>query len=115
MKSFAKELSTRDRAILEEGGPPSEQIAMFTQAFLRGAGGVVADYQALAKSWGFDVGPTMVPVSVWHGDADTMVPLAHSRALVERIPAALMTVWHGDGHLGTISHVGDILDAIATG
>ena len=115
MKSFAKELSTRDRAVLEEGGPPAEQIALFTQAFLRGAGGVVADYQALAKPWGFDVGPTPVPVSVWHGDADTMVPLAHSRALVDRMPSASMTVWQGEGHLGTISHIGEIFDAVSTG
>jgi hypothetical protein len=40
-----------------------------------------------------------------------MVPLRHGEALAERVPGAQLTVWPGEGHLGAITHVGDILDA----
>ncbi len=112
--SFAKELSPRDRETLQALGEPRAGIALFTQAFLRGARGVVDDYAALAQPWGFDVERITVPLLVWQGDADTMVPLAHARALVERVPNATLTVFPGEGHLAPITHVDEILDALRT-
>jgi pimeloyl-ACP methyl ester carboxylesterase len=87
-------------------------MALFTQAFLRGARGVVADYAALALPWGVAVENIEVPVAVFHGDADTMVPLRHSEELVTRVPTAHLTVWPSAGHLGTVAHVGDVLDTL---
>lgn len=108
MKSFAKELSDSDRAVLDGLGPPEEAMALFTAAFQNGARGVVDDYRAIAQPWGcpFEVDG---PLTIWHGDADTMVPLRHAEALAERLPGAVLTVWPGEGHLGTITHVDDIL------
>jgi pimeloyl-ACP methyl ester carboxylesterase len=45
-----------------------------------------------------------------HGSEDTMVPLAQAEALTALLPDARLTVWPGEGHLATISHVGEILD-----
>ena len=53
----------------------------------------------------------MAPVSVWHGSADTMVPLRHSQELVARLPDATLTVWAGEGHLATVTHIGEVLDS----
>jgi pimeloyl-ACP methyl ester carboxylesterase len=108
--SFAKQLSPADREVAATLGPPRIAIALFTEAFLRGASGAVADYVALAAPWGFDVATIATPVHVWHGDADPMVPLAHSQSLVERVPHAELTVWPGEGHLGTVTHAREILD-----
>ena len=41
-----------------------------------------------------------------------MVPLRHSEELVARVPNAQLTVWPGEGHLGTVAHAGEILDAL---
>jgi pimeloyl-ACP methyl ester carboxylesterase len=89
-------------------GPPDEAIALFTQAFLHGPHGVVADYISLAQPWGVRVEDTKVPMAVFHGDADTMVPLRHGEELAARVPGAELKVWPGAGHLGTISEVGDV-------
>ncbi len=112
MRSFEKQLSPSDREVVPTLGPPREAMALFTQAFLHGAHGVVADYAAIAGPWGFDVGSITTPMAVFHGDADTMVPLRHGEELAARVPGATLTVWPGAGHLGTITHVGDVLDAL---
>jgi pimeloyl-ACP methyl ester carboxylesterase len=112
--SFAKELSPSDREVLREIGEPRAAMALFTHAFLRGARGVVDDYATLSGPWGFDVEAITVPVPVWQGDADTMVPIAHAHALVERVPGATLTVYPGEGHLAPVTHIGEILDAFAT-
>jgi hypothetical protein len=41
-----------------------------------------------------------------------MVPLRHGEELAARVPDARLTVWPGDGHLGTVAHVDEILDAL---
>ena len=53
-----------------------------------------------------------VPTKVFHGDDDSMVPLRHSEELVARVPNAQLTVWPGEGHLGTVAHAGEILDTL---
>ena len=54
-----------------------------------------------------------MPVHCWHGTADTLVPLAHTEALIERLPNARLTTWPGEGHLALITHVAEVLDDIA--
>jgi pimeloyl-ACP methyl ester carboxylesterase len=88
-------------------------MALFTQAFLNGTRGVVDDYSALARPWGIDLSAVSVPVRIFHGDADQMVPLRHSEELARRLPNAEMVTWAGAGHLGAVTHVADILDWLA--
>ncbi|HET9542511.1 MAG TPA: hypothetical protein VFP02_05500, partial [Acidimicrobiales bacterium] len=73
--------------------------------------GVVDDYRTLAHPWGVSVGAT-APVTIWQGDADTMVPLRHAEALAEHLPEAGLTVWPGEGHLGPVTHIDEILDSL---
>lgn len=113
-KSFMKQLSASDREVAAALGPPRAAMALFTEAFAHGSAGVVADYAALAQPWGVDVAAISAPASIWHGDADLMVPLAHSEALASRIAHARVAVWPGEGHLATVTHVREILTALAS-
>jgi pimeloyl-ACP methyl ester carboxylesterase len=88
-------------------------MALFTQAFLEGARGVVDDYRAIAGQWGVDLDAIKAPVRIFQGTADTMVPRRHSEELATRIAGAELTLWPGEGHLGTINHVEEILDWLA--
>jgi pimeloyl-ACP methyl ester carboxylesterase len=114
IKSFEKQMSPADWAVMQKLGEPKQAMALFTQAFTRGARGVVDDYAAIARPWDVDLTAIKTPVFVVHGDADPMVPLSHSRELVDRVPGAHLTVWPGEGHLATITHVGEILDVFQT-
>ncbi len=113
MKSFERQLGPSDRAVLAQLGEPREAMVLFTKAFERGARGVVDDYVALAQPWGVDLNTTCAPVWIFHGDADSMVPIAHSEGLATRVPGATLVVWPGEGHLGPITHAGEILDVLA--
>lgn len=113
VKSFEKQLNDADAKVAATLGEPREVMALFTQAFLKGARGVVDDYRSTAKPWGVDFAAIKVPVKIFQGTADTMVPLRHAEALAERIPHAELETWPGEGHLGTIAHVAEILDWLA--
>jgi pimeloyl-ACP methyl ester carboxylesterase len=112
VKSFLKELHPSDAAVIAaQDEPPEDTIRLYTRAFQHGAQGVVDDYRAIAQPWGVSLGHTG-PLTIFQGDADTMVPLRHAEELARRLPEATLVVWPGEGHLGPVTHVEEILDAV---
>ena len=111
-RSFEKQLTEADAKVAAGLGEPREAMALFTQAFLKGSNGVVDDYRAISGSWGVDFASITVPVRIFQGTADTMVPMRHADELVRRIPHAELVTWPDEGHLGTVNHVDEILDWI---
>ena len=87
-------------------------LAVFTQSCRPGAAGVVDDYAALGRPWGFAVEQISVPVHCWHATSDDIVPMRHTDELVRRIPGAQLTRWEGEGHLAIVDHVGEVFDAL---
>jgi pimeloyl-ACP methyl ester carboxylesterase len=78
--------------------------AMFLDDLLNGARfqttAPLSDLLLFTREWGFDLRDVSVPVRWWHGDADHIVPFAHGRHVVDRLPDAVMTVIDGESHLG---------------
>ena len=107
--SVEAELSKCDRQVLRGLGS-AEALALFTQALAGSAAGAVNDYALLARPWDLNLTEISVPVHCWHGTADTLVPLAHTEALLERIPHGSLTTWPDEGHLALITHVAEVLD-----
>ena len=64
-----------------------------------GVEGWVEDDLAFVSAWGFDPGSIRVPVLIWQGEEDLMVPGAHGRWLREHVPGAQGEVLAGEGHL----------------
>jgi pimeloyl-ACP methyl ester carboxylesterase len=112
--SAEAEMSSCDRQVMRQLGA-TEALALFTQAIEGSAAGAVHDYALLAGPWHVPLGEISVPVHCWHGTDDTLVPLAHTEALLERLPNARLTTWPGEGHLALITHVADVLDDVAAG
>jgi pimeloyl-ACP methyl ester carboxylesterase len=50
------------------------------------------------SAWGFDVDAIRVPVQLWHGRADTMVPLGHGQWLAGQIPGVDAHFPEADDH-----------------
>jgi pimeloyl-ACP methyl ester carboxylesterase len=79
-----------------------------------GLEGWVEDDLALAFAWGFRLDRIDVPVGIWHGGADRIVPIAHGRWLARRIPGVTSHLLPGEGHLtipvGRVRDVHEWLD-----
>ncbi|MGV1048983.1 MAG: alpha/beta fold hydrolase [Solirubrobacterales bacterium] len=70
------------------------------------------DEKALwGSDWAFDLESIEVPVSIWQGDTDRMVPASQGEWLARRLPAADFHLLPGEGHISIIEHhYGAILD-----
>ena len=73
--------------------------ATFRRAVATGVAGWRDDDLAFVRDWGFDLAAIDVPVSVWQGHQDLMVPPSHGRWLADRLPKARDHVHPGEGHL----------------
>jgi len=93
-------------------GPLGELLAeSFRRAFVDGPWGWYDDDLAFVRYWGFDLDAIEVPVSIWQGGHDLMVPLSHGEWLVEHVPSVRPRLRPDDGHLSlAVGSIGEILD-----
>jgi len=98
-----------DRAVLT--GEMAETMAeSLHRAGVQGFVGWVGDDLTHIRPWGFSVGDITVPVAVWQGTADMMVPFAHAEWLVAHIPGVRAHLEEGEGHLSLLKQMPRILD-----
>jgi pimeloyl-ACP methyl ester carboxylesterase len=99
-----------------------EQIALLWVEVMgyglaQGPGGWIDDDLAMTRPWGFDVTAPRrgdVPVEVWHGSHDLMVPPDHSRWLADNVPGAVFRFFEDEGHVSLLErHMPVFYDAIA--
>jgi pimeloyl-ACP methyl ester carboxylesterase len=104
-----------DRAALT--GAFADYLAASINAGLAGGtDGWFDDDIAFLGPWGFDLESITVPVTVWQGDDDRMVPFAHGEWLAAHVAGASAQLRRGEGHL-SISETarGEILDDLLAG
>lgn len=70
--------------------------------------GVVDDYRVFGSPWGFDLADLTVPVRIWQGDADELVPPVWGERLAAAIPGAELTVVAGASHFLWYDHWAEI-------
>ena len=87
-----------NRAVLT-GEFAEDMAASFREAVRVGAEGWLDDDLAFASPWGFGLEEISVPVMVWQGSADLMVPFSHGQWLASHLPAASAHLQQGEGHL----------------
>jgi pimeloyl-ACP methyl ester carboxylesterase len=98
-----------DRAALT--GDLAELIAAtFRRAGEQGIVGWHDDDLTMLRPWGFSVKDITVPVAVWQGTEDMMVPFAHAEWLAAHIPGAQAHFAEGEGHISLFASMPAILD-----
>ena len=101
--AFGDLLSEVDRKALVGGF--ADYLAESTRhAVSAGIDGWREDDLAFLADWGFPLDDLVVPVSIWQGDQDRMVPFAHGRWLSAHVAGAETHLVPGEGHLSIIDN-----------
>lgn len=96
-------------------GDPRIRDLMVTagpEALRQGGRAVVQEVSLIARPWGFDPAAIVRPVLIWHGDADTHVPVELAKKVAERIPDCRLGIFPGEGHFIVPRHWPEILAAL---
>lgn len=111
--TFARGYPPCDRTLTTIASHRAQWRAMVLEAFRHGGRGPLHDAALLADEWGFDPAMIRCPTALWHGERDSIVPIAVGRLLAERIPGCHAHFLADDGHFSTvIGHAGSILTSL---
>jgi len=92
-------------------GQLAEEMAVtFRRTMGAGIAGWRDDDLAFVKDWGFQLADITVPVSVWQGEQDRMVPFAHARWLAGAVPGARAHLYPDEGHISLVGKAGSVLE-----
>jgi pimeloyl-ACP methyl ester carboxylesterase len=93
-------------------GLPDAGIAAAAAHALEGGDGMVEEYRAWARPWGFTVAEVTGPVTIWHGDDDELVPPAWGAQLADEMPRARLERVPDAGHFLGYTHTTEVLRSL---
>lgn len=103
-----------DRTVMKRSDVREAFAEEVREALRPGGRAMAQDLVLFSRPWGFtprDVGA--VPVRLWHGDADGVVPVSTGRYFAREIPGCRATFVARGGHMMIIDHAVEIMAAIA--
>jgi pimeloyl-ACP methyl ester carboxylesterase len=95
------ELSEADQTALTRRETMQIVRESWAEHSVRGVGGWADDDLAHLKPWGFDVERISIPVLVWYGATDVLVPPAHGEWLAAHVPGCKVRIDDVGGHMQT--------------
>jgi len=110
IEAFGDLLSDVDREALA-GGLAAYLAESCRHALSAGVDGWFDDDMAFLAGWGFSLDSVRVPVALYQGDQDRMVPFDHGRWLAGKVPGAEVHLLPGEGHISLLNR----LDTIVAG
>ena len=90
----------------------ADQVARSLRRAARdGLDGWLDDDLAFLAPWGVDLAAVQVPVAVWQGRHDAMVPFAHGEWLAAHVAGARARLFDDEGHLSLVNgRIDEVLD-----
>lgn len=82
------------------------------EALAQGVRGTVLEFMLLTSDWSGLLGKVRVPTTIWHGDADTYVPLAMGESLHRGIPGSAFHKVVGGGHFMILDTMAEVLEGL---
>ena len=106
--------SPPDRRVLRRRDVCCLMATTFREAMRSGYQGAASDLRIYGAGWGFALDTIRVPVVLWHGEKDRIVPPAMGRRLDSAIPGCRATFFPNHGHFSLIlEEMPAMLDRIA--
>ena len=115
-QNFHQRLPECDKEMIRQFGPrylkPAFMRDVYDELYRQGLEGVMQDEALLAGLWGFDLADIVVPTCLWHGEADTIIPVSVGRYLAKHFPHCRTHFLPHEGHLLYLKHWQEILATI---
>jgi pimeloyl-ACP methyl ester carboxylesterase len=108
------DLTRGDRAMMADFGIRGMLVRGFAEAVRDSPYGWIDDALSFVRPWGFDPQDIIVPVQLWHGDADIYAPVSHTHWLGGRIATSTTVIERGAGHFDSIAALPSVLNWLST-
>ena len=108
----AGSMPAADRAVLVRPGVRALLIDDVREALRQGVRGAAHELTLFSRPWGFRPEGIRLPVRLWHGEADTQVPVAIARRLAATIPQCHASFMRGAGHFWVFDHLDEVVSAL---
>lgn len=79
------------------------------EAFANGPKGPAYELSLFGDSWGFNLEKIELPIRIWHGRKDTVVPVCMGEYLAEKIPDSLPRYYKNEAHMMIYKKIKEIL------
>lgn len=112
-KAMFARVPRADKSVVDRPDVASRLVSAYIEATRSGGAGLTEDMRVLLNPWGFDPSAITLPVLVFQGDADEIVPPAHAEYWLETLPDARPIWVQGAGHFLIEGHLARIFDALA--
>jgi pimeloyl-ACP methyl ester carboxylesterase len=111
--SLFTEVSEPDKVALSQPDVQRMFGEMVVGAFERGTHGVALDWKLEARPWGFPLREIRMPVHIWHGEQDELLPIGQGQIMANALPDAHAKFYPSEGHISLImNHYDELLSAI---
>lgn len=108
-------LSEADQEVVAEPRIRSAFLEMLRDALRQGPKGALLDLQLAARPWEVVPPRSEIPISIWHGEADSDAPVSIAHYLAGMLPGAQVATFPGEGHVSVfVHHSRRIVDELAS-
>jgi pimeloyl-ACP methyl ester carboxylesterase len=111
---YISRLGAADQKLLADSETRRQLAHVFAEGGRQGWEGYVAGAEAGIRPWGFRVEDiTLANLCVWHGEQDSIMPVAPVRRLTRAVPHCTATFYPNEAHYSTLAnHVHEIWHAL---
>lgn len=103
-----------DRDLFADPGYRALILESTAQALRQGGRGPAWELTLIARPWDFHLDEVRMPVVLWQGMADQILPAAMARRLAGALPACDAHYLPGEGHLSLVArHIDEVLSDLA--
>ena len=103
-------MASPDRDLFADPGYRSLVLESTSEALRQGGRGAAWELTLIARRWDVRLQDVRMPVSLWQGLADQILPAAMARRLAAALPACAPRYFPGEGHLSlVVRHIGEAL------